>query len=210
MGQVKVESAAGGSDPAGDLDDLPADGGPPRRGQVGRDRGGTSEVERDHGQGDPGGVGRVLPRRQVRQRSVLEFGDDLLDDRVVTVPLVGLDHPEPGVGDEGVVAVGREQFALLGAIGPNRWSRLTRRTISRQVTCSALRRPVNATNGTSATSASLTQRCSASSQIAWGYLIATQSSSAMLAIAAVTVLVIRAVTENQAFFRIAVPTNAHP
>jgi hypothetical protein len=32
----------------------------------------------------------------------------------------------------------------------------------------------------------------------------------MLVIAAVTVLVIRAVTENQALWRIAVPTNAHP
>ena len=54
--------------------------------------------------------------RQMRQGVVLEFGDDLLDDRVVTMPLVGLDHGEGAVGDEGVVAVGREQLALLGAI----------------------------------------------------------------------------------------------
>ncbi len=37
-----------------------------------------------------------------------------------------------------------------------------------------------------------------------------QASVAMLVIAAVTVVVIRAVTENHAWCRIAVPTNAHP
>src|SRR3546814_17471260 len=62
------------------------------------------------------------------------------------------------------------------------WSRLTRRTTSRQVTCSALRRPVNAVKSISATSASETQRPSDSSQIAWGYLIGDQASSSMLAI----------------------------
>ena len=57
-----------------------------------------------------------VARGQVRQWPVLEFGDDLLDDGVVAVTLVGLDDAQGGVGDEGVVAVGREQLALLGAV----------------------------------------------------------------------------------------------
>ena len=69
---------------------------------------------------------------------------------------------------------------------------------------------MNATKGISATSASEIQRCSSSSQIALGYLIATQAASSMLVIAVVTVLVILAVTPNHVFLRIAVPTNAHP
>nr|WP_157550791.1 hypothetical protein [Nocardioides jensenii] len=53
--------------------------------------------------------------RQVRERPVLEFGDDLLNDRVIAVTLIGLDHAQGAVGDEGVVTVGREQLALLAA-----------------------------------------------------------------------------------------------
>ncbi len=90
------------------------------------------------------------------------------------------------------------------------WSRRTRRTISRQVTCSALRRRVNATKGTSATSASETHRCSASSQTAWGYLIGVQASSPMPAMAALAWGFIRTVTENQAPWRRAVATKAWP
>ncbi len=40
-------------------------------------------------------------RGQVCQWPVLELGDDLFDDRVVTVTLVGLNHVQGGVGDEG-------------------------------------------------------------------------------------------------------------
>jgi len=46
--------------------------------------------------------------------------------------------------------------------------RRTRRTRSRPVMCSALRRPVNAVNGASAISASLTRRWAWSSQTALG------------------------------------------
>jgi len=52
----------------------------------------------------------------VRQWPVLEFGDDLLDDRVVAMSLVGFDQVQGGVGDKRVVAEGREQLALLGAV----------------------------------------------------------------------------------------------
>jgi hypothetical protein len=61
---------------------------------MGADSGGAGDVERDHRAGDPGGAGRVLPRPQMRQRSVLELGDDLFDDRVIPVPLVGLDDAQ--------------------------------------------------------------------------------------------------------------------
>ena len=50
------------------------------------------------------------------QRPFFEFGDGLLDDRVVAVAFVGLDHAQRAVGDERVVAVGGEQFALLGSV----------------------------------------------------------------------------------------------
>jgi hypothetical protein len=79
--------------------------------------GGTGQVERDHRVRQPGGVGRV-PAGQVGQRAVLEFGDDLLDDRVVTVLLVGLDDTEGAVGDERVVPVGGEQLTLPGWLEP--------------------------------------------------------------------------------------------
>lgn len=80
----------------------------------------------------------------------------------------------------------------------------------RQGTCSALRRPVNATKSTSATSASETHRCSASSETALGYSIACHAVSSMLVIALTTLGFMRAVTENHVWWRSAVPTNAHP
>lgn len=60
--------------------------------------GGAGEVEGDHRVRQPRGVRRVLPRRQVGERSVLEFGDGLLDERVVPVPGVGLDQGQGRVG----------------------------------------------------------------------------------------------------------------
>jgi hypothetical protein len=86
--QVQAESVAGGSDPGADVDDLRAQGCPSDLGEVGGDCGGAGDSERQRRVGNPGGVGRVLSARQVRQRSVLEFGDDLLDDRVFTVTLI--------------------------------------------------------------------------------------------------------------------------
>ena len=115
------------------------------------------------------------------------------DDRVL---LCRFSAPHPAVPD--------------GVEGVQWLQPLTRRTTKRQVTCSFLRRPVNATNRTSATSASLTHCCSCSSNCAFGYLIGVHTSWLMLVIAAVTLLVILAVTENHAWWRIAVPTNAHP
>lgn len=120
------------------------------------------------------------------QSTVFELGDDLLDHSVVALGLVGLDHAQVRVGDEAVVSVGGEQFTLGGAVTGEGWRRRTRRTMSRQVTCSDLRRLVNATKSTSATSASEIQRCSASSHTALGYWIGCQASTPMSAIALAT------------------------
>jgi hypothetical protein len=48
----------------------------------------------------------------VGQRAVAEVGEELLDDGVAAVLLLGLDELERGVGEDGVVAPGGEQLAL--------------------------------------------------------------------------------------------------
>jgi hypothetical protein len=142
-----------------------------------------------------------LPDGRVRQRPVLQVGDDLLDDGVRPVSGLGLQHRRRAVGEHRVVPVGGEQLTLLASPSLVRGvglSRRTRRTMSRAVTCSASGRPVNAVNGTSATSASETHRPSAWSQTACGYRIGVHPVSGMRPIAATTCGVIRAVTENRA------------
>ena len=46
------------------------------------------------------------------QGAGLQVGDDLLDDSVAAVGLLGLEHGQWGVGEHSVVAVGRKQLAL--------------------------------------------------------------------------------------------------
>ena len=56
---------------------------------------GAGQVERHHGQHEPGRVRGELARGQVRQGGVLQVGVDLLDDRVAAVGLVrghGVQH----------------------------------------------------------------------------------------------------------------------
>jgi hypothetical protein len=129
--------------------------------------GGAGGVERDRGQHQPGGVRRELPRGQVGQRSGLEVGVDLLDDRVLPVGGLGLQHRLRGVGEHRVVAVGGEQLGLPSGTEAG-FKRLTRRTFSRPVMWSVLRREVNAVKPISATSASETQDWPSSSQTACG------------------------------------------
>ena len=50
------------------------------------------------------------------QRSAAPVGVDLLDDGVPAVGLLGLDQAERVVGEHRVVAVGRDQLALLAAV----------------------------------------------------------------------------------------------
>ena len=52
----------------------------------------------------------------MRQRSVLQVGDDLLDDRVGAVGLFGFEHRQWAVGEHCVVAVDGEQRALMGGV----------------------------------------------------------------------------------------------
>ena len=44
--------------------------------------------------------------------TAIKVGDDLLDDRVGAVGLLGFQHDQWGVGEHPVVAVGRKQLAL--------------------------------------------------------------------------------------------------
>lgn len=131
------------------------------------------------------------------QGAGLQVSDDLLDDGVAAVGGLGLDQHQGGVGEQGVVAVDREQFPLALGLVAGLWRR-TRRTTSRAACWSALRRPVNAVYSTSAISASETHRPSSSSHTACGYLIGCQAVSSMAAMAACTEAVIRTVTEKRA------------
>ena len=76
---------------------------------AGEGGGGAGEVERDHGQHQPGGVRGELPGGQVRQGGVLQVGVDLFDDRVAAVGLVGGHGVEGAGGEEGVEPPGVEQ-----------------------------------------------------------------------------------------------------
>jgi hypothetical protein len=84
----------------------------------GEGTGGAGEVERDRRQDEPGGVGREPARRQVRQRPVLEVGDDMLDDRARPVGGFGLQRRQGAVGEHRVVAVGGDQLALPVCVVP--------------------------------------------------------------------------------------------
>lgn len=117
--QVEQDAAGSVRDPGRDVDQLSADGrgaglGVARAGQA---AGGAGEVVCHGGEGEPGGVGGEPARRQVGEGSVDEIGEDLFDDGVVAVSLVGGDGGQVGVGQEGVVAPGWEQFFLTGRCG---------------------------------------------------------------------------------------------
>ena len=115
------------------------------------------------------------------QRSAAHVGVDLLDAGVPAVGLLGLDQAERAVGQHRVVVA-----AISSTCAPLSWPapsapalpllgvlvvglrRLTRRTSSRAVMCSFLRRLVNAVNGTLVISASLTTCPACSSHTACG------------------------------------------
>src|SRR5699024_5074644 len=87
----------------------------------GQGGGGAGEVERDHGQDEPGGVRGELAGGQVRQGGVLQVGVDVLDDGVGAVGLVrgdGVQQVGVGGGEERVEAPGVEQLVLaLATLG---------------------------------------------------------------------------------------------
>lgn len=95
---------AGGGDPGGDDDDPGALTGLADGAHRGGDGGGAGHVERDHPHRRSGGRWLGTCRWVGGERAVFELGDDLLDQGVVAVMLVGLDGAHAAVGDEGVVA----------------------------------------------------------------------------------------------------------
>jgi len=100
-GEQQAAAAAGGA--GGDGDQVAADGGRAglRVAAAGDGAGGADQVAGDGGDGEPGGVGGELPRRQVREGAVVEVGQQLLDDGVAAVLLFGLDQLVRAVGEEG-------------------------------------------------------------------------------------------------------------
>ena len=83
---------AGGA--GGDGHQVAADGGGAglRVAAPGEGAGGAQQVVRDGGDGQPGGVGAELPRWQVREGAVVQVGEELLDDGVAAVLLLGLEE----------------------------------------------------------------------------------------------------------------------
>ena len=168
FGQVQGDLAAavaGGA--GGDVDEVAAQRGSSGlgAGEAGQGPGGTQQVVADGGAGQPGGVRGERARGQVRQGPVGQVGEDLFDLGVVAVVLLGLEGGERGVGEDGVVTPGGEQFALA------------RGGLAVEVFDPADDQPggdrlpffeVNAVYFTSATCASETQRRSWSSQTARG------------------------------------------
>ena len=97
--------------------------------------------------------------------AVGQVREDLLDDRMAAVLLLGLEYHKWGVAEYGVVAPEGNSSSWPWAAW--RLRSLTRRTISRAVmACPSFE--VNAVYSTSATSASLTQQRNWSSQMARG------------------------------------------
>ena len=70
----------------------------------GQAAGGAGQVERDRGEDQPRGVRGEPPGGQMRERAVLQVGDDLLDDGVPAVRGLGVEHRQRRVSEHGVVA----------------------------------------------------------------------------------------------------------
>jgi hypothetical protein len=111
---VAVPGGAGG-----EVDQVAAVGGAAglAMGPAGQGRGGAQQVVGDGGAGEPGGVGGELARGQVCQGAVVAVGEDLLDDGVVAVLVLGPGSSHTGVGEDRVVPPGGEQLVLPGSRG---------------------------------------------------------------------------------------------
>ncbi len=114
--QVQPQAVGGAGDPGRGVNQLGANGAGAGSGMAGGGQrtGGAGEVVGDCRADQPGGVRGESPGRQVRQRGVLQVGDDLLDDGVVAVGGLGGQHRFGAVGEHGVVAVDGEHLRLPG------------------------------------------------------------------------------------------------
>ena len=119
LGQVQREPSRGAGESGGNRDQLRPDraGGGLGVKDRGQHAGGAGEVERDRGADQPGAVGPEVPGRQMRERTVLQVRDDLLDDCVRAVGLLRLEHRQRAVGEHCVVPVDSEQWVLVAGIG---------------------------------------------------------------------------------------------
>jgi hypothetical protein len=146
----------------------------------------------------------------VRERPVLVLGDDLLDQGVIAMPLISLDGRQGAVGDERMVAVGREQLALLGAAGCQRLEPFdpAHDQPAGHALCLAAAGERDEVDFGDLGVADPAVLVLVGNRV--GYSMGCHACVGMLVIAAVTVAVIRAVTENQVPWRRAVPTNAWP
>ena len=111
QGEVPAAVAGGAG---GDVDQVAAQGDSPGpgAGEAGQRSGGAQQVVADRGAGQPGRVGGERARRQVGQGPVSQIGEDLFYLGVAAVVLLSLDGLERGVGEDGVVTPGAEQFTL--------------------------------------------------------------------------------------------------
>lgn len=110
----------------------------------------AGEVERGHGQDQPGAVRGEHPGRQVRERAVLEVGVDQFDDRVAAVGLVRLDSVHRvlvGCGEERD-GTGRRRTGWAAPAAGSAWGCVTLPGVLRRVRPSFPER--NAVNATSA------------------------------------------------------------
>ncbi len=72
---------------------------------TGQAAGRTQQVVRDGSAGQPGGVRGEAAGGKVCERAVGQVGEDLLDDRVITMLLFGLDQVERAVGEHRSIVV---------------------------------------------------------------------------------------------------------
>ena len=101
-------------DPGGNHDEGAANGAGGRGGQLRAAQrcSGAGEVEREHRQHQPRGVGGERAAGQVCQGGVLQVGVDLFDDGVAAVGYVGCHGLQAAGGEEGVVSPQVEQSVL--------------------------------------------------------------------------------------------------
>jgi len=138
--QVQGEASGRAGEPTRDGDELRADRARGGLGVEGRGQGvgGAGEVKRDRGADQTGAIGPTCPERQVRERSVLQVGDDLLDDRV----RARWAFSASSIGNGLLLNTAWCRYAVNSSLWCCGFMSFTRRTISRAVTCLTLGREV--------------------------------------------------------------------
>lgn len=202
-GEMKDQPSCSGRDPTGNLDQLAAHG---RRRRCARSEpcAAKAAVARVRLKAITASTSQAAfavntPEGRCASGEPLQIGVDLFDDRVTMVGLVRSDpveHRRIGGGEERVEPPHVEQAVLPGRPVLLGWKSGMRRTISRSGTWSGLEWAAKAVNAISATSAREIHCLEVASNTASVYSMGIHTSSAMLAIAALTRLSIRVVTDT--------------